>query len=68
MALLRNAFAESLFSTLKNELVRDHAYAARNAAKMAIVSYIEGFYNRKRPHRTLGYRTPTVVNDETMSS
>jgi putative transposase len=31
---------------------------------MAIVSYIEGFYNRKWLHQTLGYRTPAVVDDE----
>jgi putative transposase len=35
---------------------------------MAIVSYIEGFYNRKRLHQTLGYRTPTFVDDEAMSA
>jgi transposase InsO family protein len=35
---------------------------------MAIVSYIEGFYNRKRLHQTLGYRTPASVDDEAMSA
>jgi len=63
-----NACAESFFSTLKNELVHGQAYATRDAARMAIVSYIEGFYNRKRLHQTLGYRTPTVVDDEAMSA
>lgn len=63
-----NACAESFFSTLKNELVHGEAFATREAARMAIVSYIEGFYNRKRLHQTLGYRTPTVVDDEAMSA
>jgi transposase InsO family protein len=63
-----NACAESFFSTLKNELIHGQAYATRDAARMAIVSYIEGFYNRKRRHQTRGYRTPMVVDDEAMGA
>lgn len=59
-----NACAESFFSTLKNELVHGETFATHDAARVAIVSYIEGFYNRKRLHQTLGYRTPVVVDDE----
>jgi hypothetical protein len=59
---------ESFFSTLKNELVHGEAFATRDAARVAIVSYIEGFYNRKRLHQTLDYRTPTAVDDEAMSA
>lgn len=61
-----NACAESFFSTLKNELIHGQAFATHTSARMAIVSYIEGFYNRKRLHQTLGYRIPTVVDDEAM--
>ena len=68
MPLLQDACTESHFSTLKNELIRDQAHATRDAARMAIVSCIEGFYNRKWPHQTLGYRTPTAVDDEAMSA
>ena len=32
--------------------------AHRELARAAIFSYMEIFYNRKRPHQTLGYRTP----------
>lgn len=35
---------------------------------MAIVSYTEGFYNRKRLHQTLGYRTPASVDGDAMSA
>lgn len=63
-----NACAESFFSTLKNELTHGQAFATREAARMAIVSYIEGFYNRKRLHQTLGYRTPTSVDDEALGA
>lgn len=59
-----NACAESFFSTLKNELIHGQAFATHASARMAIVSYIEGFYNRKRLHQTLGYRTPTTVDDQ----
>jgi transposase InsO family protein len=63
-----NACAESFFSTLKNELIHGEAFATRDAARIAIVTYIEGFYNRQRLHQTLGYRTPEVVDDEAMSA
>jgi len=63
-----NACAESFFSTLKNELVHGSAFVTRDAARMAIVSYIEGFYNRKRLHQTLNYRTPVVVDEEAFSA
>ena len=63
-----NACAESFFSTLKNELIHGEAFAKRDAARIAIVAYIEGFYNRQRLHQTLGYRTPAIVDDEAMSA
>ena len=63
-----NACAESFFSSLKNELVHGEAFATRDAARVAIVSYIEGSYNRKRLHQALGYRIPAVVDDEAMSA
>ncbi|ULU26430.1 IS3 family transposase [Dyella terrae] len=56
--------AESFLSTLKNELTRGKIFATHEAARAAIVEYIEGFYNRKRLHQTLGYRTPLVVDGE----
>ena len=45
-----NAVAENFFSCLKCECVHLHHFATRDAAKMAIFSYIEIFYNRIRPH------------------
>lgn len=63
-----NACAESFFSTLKNELTHGQAFATRDVARMEIVSYIEGFYNRRRLHQTLGYRTPASVDDGAMSA
>ena len=59
-----NALAESFFATLKNELVHRTAFPTRAHARRAIVSYIEGFYNRRRLHSALGYRTPLEVHTE----
>ena len=53
-----NAVAESFFSNLKNELVHHCDFRSRNEARSAIFDYIELFYNRKRMHQSLGYRTP----------
>jgi transposase InsO family protein len=63
-----NACAESFFSTLKNELIHGQAFITRETARIEIVSYIEGFYNRKRLHQNLGYRTPVAVDDEAISA
>jgi transposase InsO family protein len=57
-----NALAESFFATLKNELVHRTVFPTRRHARRAIVSYIEGFYNRRRLHSALGYRTPLEVH------
>lgn len=53
-----NAAAESFFATLKNEMYHRHAFPTRAHARFAVAEYIEVFYNRKRLHSTLGYRTP----------
>jgi transposase InsO family protein len=48
--------------TDKNEVIHGAAFATRDVARIAIVTYLEGFYNRQRLHPTLGYRTPEVVD------
>lgn len=59
-----NAVAESFFSNLKNELVHHCDFLTRDHARTAIFDYIELYYNRKRLHQTLGYRTPDEVERE----
>ncbi len=59
-----NAVAESFFSNLKNELVHHCHFPTRDQARAAIFDYIELYYNRKRLHQTLGYRTPEEVERE----
>jgi transposase InsO family protein len=53
-----NAAAESFFATLKNEMYYRHRFESRAKARFAVAEYIEIFYNRKRLHSSLGYRTP----------
>src|SRR5271169_4964727 len=53
-----NAVAESFFHTLKVEHVYQHRYATRAEARRSIFEYVEMFYNRKRKHSALGYRSP----------
>jgi putative transposase len=53
-----NAVAESFFATLKAELVDRRPWPTRAAVRSAIFDYIEGWYNRRRRHSTLGYRSP----------
>ena len=53
-----NAAAESFFGALKNEMYYRQAFPDRARARFAVADYIEVFYNRKRLHSTLGYRTP----------
>jgi transposase InsO family protein len=57
-----NAPCESWFGKLKTEWIYPNGvYATREAAKMAIIEYIEMFYNSKRLHQSLDYRTPNEV-------
>jgi putative transposase len=53
-----NAAAESFFAALKNEMYYRQTFATRARARFAVAEYIEVFYNRRRLHSTLGYRTP----------
>ena len=59
-----NALAESFFAVLKNERVHRTVYPTRKKAKHDIARYIEIFYNRRRLHSALGYRTPYEVRTE----
>lgn len=52
-----NAVAESFFATLKQELLT-LKFETRQAARLAIFEYIEGFYNVLRLHSALDYQSP----------
>jgi putative transposase len=53
-----NATMESFFATLKTEGWGDNIAASRRHAELTVFDYIETFYNTKRLHSSLGYRSP----------
>ena len=52
-----NAMAESFFAALKNERVYRTQYPTREHARRDVVRYIEFWYNSRRRHSGLQYRT-----------
>lgn len=59
-----NAFAESAFASIKNELLPPTGtFPSKHAASTAIFDYIETFYNRHRLHSSLDFLSPeTFLN------
>ena len=57
---LDNIFVERLWRSIKYEEVYLKAYETVAEARVGINAYLE-FYNRRRPHQSLGYRTPAQV-------
>ncbi len=53
-----NALAESFFATLKRELLGSSPWPSRAEARSAIFEWIEAWYNIRRLHSSLGYRSP----------
>lgn len=58
-----NALAESFNAALKVERVHRTAYPTRKDAMDDVASYIEVFYNHRRIHSGLDYRTPHEVRN-----
>nr|WP_297200089.1 IS3 family transposase [Thermanaeromonas sp.] len=55
-----NIFTERLWRSLKYEEVYLNEYESPREARQGISRYLE-FYNYRRPHQSLGYRTPAEV-------
>ena len=49
---------ETVFKTLKSDLVWRVLFSSRQQAEVAIGRYIDGFYNPQRRHSALGYQSP----------
>lgn len=56
-----NAVIESFFSSIKKEELYRKDYSSQEEFKKGVNAYID-FYNNKRPHSTLGYKTPNVYD------
>ena len=53
-----NALCESFFATLECELIDRRSFRTRAEAKLAVVSFIEGWYNPHRRHSSIYYLSP----------
>jgi transposase InsO family protein len=53
-----NAVSESWFGTFKAELIDTRPWPTRAGLRRAVFDYIERWYNLRRLHSSLGYRSP----------
>ena len=53
-----NAMCESFFATLECELLDRRNFKNQVEARMAVFEFIESWYNPRRRHSALGYRSP----------
>lgn len=63
---LDNAVCEAFFATLKKELTRRRSWPTRRDLQTAVFAWIEGWYNRRRLHSTLGYLSPADYENGTL--
>jgi putative transposase len=61
-----NACIESFHSVLKKEEVYLNTYLTFEEAETALFEYIESWYNRRRRHSALDYKTPQQVEEEAL--
>jgi transposase InsO family protein len=59
-----NAVAETFFATLKKELVYRRSWPTRHELTSEVFEYIEGFYNPRRRHSTLGMLSPVEFEQQ----
>ena len=55
-----NAMVETVFKTIKSDLIWRTSFQTRWQAEKAIGHYIDGFYNPRRRHSGLGYKSPVT--------
>jgi putative transposase len=53
-----NAMCESFFATLECELLARHRFRTPAEARRTVFAFIEGWYNLRRRHSSIGYRSP----------
>jgi len=63
-----NALAESFVATLKTECFGGLIPPTKAAARLMVFDYIETFYNPRRRHSALGYRSPLDFEKEMFPS
>ena len=55
-----NSAVESVFKSLKAELVWRRNWKTRREVEIALFEYINGFYNPRRKHSALGWKSPVA--------
>jgi putative transposase len=62
-----NAMAESFFASLECELIDRRSFETKTDARLALFTYIEGWYNPSRRHSALQYRSPVNYEKEMLA-
>ena len=62
-----NAMAESFFASLEAELIERHSFESKAQGRIAVFTWIEGWYNSRRPHNGLGYLSPMTFEGSQQS-
>jgi putative transposase len=58
-----NAVVESFFGSMKLELGLDKVIGSREVTKAVVFEWIEVFYNRKRLHSSIDYKSPAAFEE-----
>jgi putative transposase len=59
-----NSAVESFFKSLKAELVWRKNWQTRREVEIALFEYINGFYNPRRKHSALGWKSPVAFEQK----
>ena len=59
-----NAAMETFFKTIKAELIWRRSWQTRRNVEVAIFEYINGFYNPRRRHSALGWKSPLAFEQK----
>lgn len=62
-----NAVGESTIGTVKTEALGDHVPADIHELRRILFGYIEGFYNQRRLHSSLDYKSPVEKERELLN-
>ena len=63
-----NTCIESFHAILKKEEVKPIRYIDEKSAGTALFQYIAGWYNRKRIHSSIDYKTPQQMEEQFIAS
>src|SRR5207342_2437334 len=61
-----NAMCESFFATLECELLDRRRFKTQAEARIAVFEFVEGFYNPRRRHSSIGYLSPIDYYTDSM--